>query len=91
VEIVGVSFDDPEVNRAWAEEEGFPFELWTDSTSRTLALTYGAADDIGAPFADRVTMLLDADTVLLLEYLDVSIATGPQETLDDCTVLFGGG
>lgn len=36
-------------------------------------------------------MLLGADTVLLLEYRDVSVSTNPQEVLEDCQALFGGG
>ena len=63
------------------------FELWTDD-ERTLADTYDA--NLGA-FANRVTMLLDADGTLILEYRDdVDFGTHPQEVLEDCQALFGG-
>lgn len=90
MEIVGVSFDSPDVNRAWAEDEGFQFELWTDDEERTLAITYGAASSSSATAAARVSVILDADGVLLLEYTSVSPSTGPQEALEDCQKLFGG-
>lgn len=86
--IVGVSFDAPTKNQAWAEQEGFAFELWTD-TDRTLALTYGAAESADQPFALRVTKVLDANGVLVLEYPKVSVGTHPQKVLDDCVALFG--
>ena len=70
-------------------EEGFQFDLWSDSDGRTLALTYGAADDVGQSYADRLTVLLDGDGVLLLEYINPSVASNPQDVLDDCQVLFG--
>ena len=88
VEIVGVSFDSPSRNSAWAEDEGFQFELWTDE-DRTLAVTYGAANSTSARFADRVTVLLDADGNQLLEYEVSSIGTHPADVLEDCEALFG--
>jgi peroxiredoxin len=83
-----VSFAEPEVNVAWVEEQAFPYEVWTD-VDRTLSLHYGAAeakDDI-AP--KRVTKVLDAEGVLVLEYLEVDVGAHPKEVLDDCTLLFG--
>lgn len=87
--IVGVGFDEPEENAVWAEEESFQFELWTD-LDRTLALTYGAADDADAAYPDRVTVILDAGGDLVLQYLeDVVVGTHPQDVLEDCERLFG--
>jgi peroxiredoxin Q/BCP len=88
VEIVGVSFDSPSRNSDWADDEGFQFELWTDGNS-TLAVTYGAASSAGARFADRVTVLLDADGNQVLEYEVSSIGTHPADVLEDCEALFG--
>lgn len=87
--IVGVSFDDYETNQAWAEEEEYLFELWTDDDERTLAVTYGAAASSSAGYANRKTMLIDADGNLLLEYLSVSPSGHAQEVLEDCQALFG--
>ncbi len=85
---MGASFDPPSRNQAWAEAEGFAFDLWTDE-GRELALTYGAAATASQPFAGRVTVLLDENGELLLEYPVVSVGTHPQEVLDDCELLFG--
>ena len=88
MQIVGVSFDDPATNRAWAEDEGFGFELWTDE-DKTLALYYGAANSPSAGFASRVTKILDASGTLVLEYEVSSIGTHPAQVLEDCIALFG--
>ena len=89
--IVGVSFDDYETNQAWAEEEEYLFELWTDDDERTLAVTYGAAANTSAPYAARITVILDAESNLVLEYLtDISVGAHPNEVLEDCQALFGG-
>lgn len=85
--IVGVSFDTPEANQAWAEDEAFAFELWTDS-DKTLAIYYGSVSDESANYAGRITRLLGADGALLLEYDEVGVSTSPQEVLEDCTLLF---
>lgn len=84
-----MSFDSPEVNQGWAIDEGFSYELWSD-TDKTLALTYGAARNEAQFAASRVTRLLDADGVLLLEYDEVSAGTNPRQVLEDCEALFGG-
>lgn len=86
--IIGVSFDAPEVNEAWAEEESYLFELWTDD-DRTLAVAYGAAASTSTTYASRKTMLLDADGTQLLEYLSVSPSGHARDVLEDCTALFG--
>ena len=71
-----MSFDEPEVNEEWAEDEGFSFELWTDD-DRTLALTYGAARSADQATASRKTMILDATGTLVLEYESVGVGAGP--------------
>jgi len=88
VAIVGVSFDSPAVNEAWAEDEGFNFDLWTDD-DKTLALTYGAASSADQRYADRKTFILDADGYLVLEYETVGPTSSPEQVLQDCTALFG--
>lgn len=88
MQIVGVSFDQPSKNQAWAEDEGFAFELWSD-LDRTLAMHYGAASSPTQGAASRVTKVLGADGQLLLEYSGVSVATHPTEVLSDCRLFFG--
>lgn len=86
---MGVSFDEPSANQAWAEEEGYLFDLWTDD-DKTLALYYGAAESDRTTVADRITRLLGDDGAVLLEYDDVNYSTSPQDVLEDCQALFGG-
>ena len=88
--IIGVGLDSPADNLAWAEEESFTFELFTDDDS-TLGVTYGALENGRDTFVDRVTMLLDADGELLLEYVEaIDVGTHPAKVLEDCEALFGG-
>lgn len=86
--IVGVSFDQPEDNQSWAEAQDYTFELWSDD-DRTLAVYYGAASSTSAAYADRKTVILDAEGTLVLEYESVNPSSSPQDVLDDCTLLFG--
>jgi peroxiredoxin len=83
-----VGLDSPEDNLAWAEDEGFPFELWTDE-DKTLGVTYGALDGERDTSVSRITVVLDADGVLALEYLDdIVVGTHPEQVLEDCEALF---
>lgn len=85
---MGVSFDAPTKNAAWADDEGFAFELWSD-LDRELALHYGAASSQTQSTARRITRLLDADGNEVLRYDSVNVATGPAEVLSDCEAIFG--
>ncbi len=89
MQIVGVGFDDPSDMAAWAAEEGFQYEVWTDD-DHDLAVYYGAVSSSAASTPSRVTMLLDAEGTLLLEYTeDVDFGTHPGEVLEDCQIIFG--
>ena len=88
VQIVGVGFDSPEENQAWAEEEVYAFEIWTDD-DKTLALTYGSVESKSEGTPGRVTMLLDASGELALEYkVSLNLGTHPEEVLSDARALF---
>lgn len=84
-----MSFDSPAENQAWAVDEGFTFDLWSDA-GRELALFYGAATTPTQGAAARITVILDENGELLLEYPFVAVGTHPQEVLHDCELLFGG-
>lgn len=88
--IVGVTFSDVALNRRWAEEEGFQYEIWKD-VDKTLALHFRAASGPGQAFPDRVTRVLDAEGRLVVVYDDVRVGTSPGLVLEDCRVLFGQG
>ena len=85
-----MSFDNPTDNAAWRTEEGFDFDLWSD-TKAELGLYYGAASVATQLHAARVTKLLDADGTLILEYVDsISVGEHPGLVLADCQAIFGG-
>lgn len=84
--IIGVSYDSPNENLEWAQEEGFQYELWSDDDDKTLS-TYYDADGVFA--ARRKTVLLDETGKLVLEYAVTQIGTHPAAVLEDCEALFG--
>jgi peroxiredoxin Q/BCP len=89
VNIVGASFNSVEKNHAWAEQQAYPFELWSDS-DKTLALHFRATRTRLSPLPGRVTVLLDREGRVLLEYLEgVDVGTHPGDVLEDCRKLFG--
>ena len=90
VQIIGVSFGEPEVLRSWADEENFEFELWRDD-DRTLALHYGAIETASSFWPDRITVMLDGDGNHILTYeVDIfGIGSHPADVLEDCETLFG--
>ena len=86
---MAAGFSTPTQTEAWAEAEGFQYEVWTDD-DKTLALTYGAAATPSQNHAYRMTFLLDADGNLLLTYGNVNSDLGehPAHVLSDCQQLF---
>ena len=87
--ILGVSFDTPDLNKSWSIDEGFTFDLWSDQ-EKELATYYSAIRTPNQIHADRVTKVLDADGVLVLEYVDgIDVGESPGLVLDDCRALFG--
>ena len=67
--MLGISFDPPEENRAFAEEFGFPFRLVCD-TDRSIGLAFGACERPDADFARRYTFVVGPDGTI-----EQSIAT----------------
>ena len=82
-----MSFNSPGENEAWVIDQGFQYEVWRDD-DRTLAVTYGSVDSVFAFVPGRVTVVLDADGQLLLNYPSVDVNAHPQQVLDDCQLLF---
>ena len=93
---MGVSFDSPAENQAWAEDPvvggaqdaPYQYELWSD-TNKTLALYYGSISSATTSQAGRVTRLIGGDGDLLLEYGSVNVSVHPMDVLADCRALFG--
>ena len=83
-----MSFNSPASTARWVKEEQFPFEVWTD-THKTLAVALGAANGPSTWIPARVSVLLDAEARVVLEYPDVKIGAHPAEVLEDARKIFG--
>ncbi len=89
VEVIGASFDMPEDNRGFAEENGFPFRLLSD-VDRTVGEAYEtkrALEESSPEFAKRRTYLIDPDGVIRKAYRVTDIAGHPSQVLDDLRAL----
>jgi peroxiredoxin Q/BCP len=80
VEILGVSFDTIEENKAFAEKFDFNFPLLCD-TKREIGLAYGACDDASAPNAKRISYLIAPDGKIKYSFGKVDALSHPQEAL----------
>jgi peroxiredoxin Q/BCP len=79
--VLGVSYDTPEKNRKFAEKNGLPFLLLSDS-DHELAESVGAARAL-LPFAKRVSYLVGPDGLVLETYPEVDPKTHASEVLED--------
>lgn len=69
-DILGISFDTPEDNRAFKQEHDFPFPLLSDP-SREVGGLYQAIRDPDDKFADfplRISYLIDPDGGIVRNY-----------------------
>ena len=78
--ILGVSFDTPAENKAFAEKQGFHYPLLCD-TARDFALAYGAIPDKSSANANRVGIVIDPEGKIREWHAAVGAKTFPQELL----------
>jgi len=86
-----VSFDTPEENRAFVEEQKFPFRLLSD-VDRKVGEAYGAKkspDEQWPDFARRVTFLIDPEGKVAKVYEVSDVNAHPGEVLADLSALVG--
>jgi len=77
------------MNETFRVDNNYEYEIWSDG-AKALALHYGAVTSSGAFFADRVSVLLDANGYWVLNYNPVSDFGGhPGDVLSDCEAIFG--
>ena len=91
MEIVGVSFDVPEDNRAFADQNGFPFRLLSD-VDRSVGQLYEtvrAPEESSPEFAKRRTYLIDPQGVIRKAYRVTDIPAHPEQVLEDFRQLSG--
>jgi len=86
LEVLGISFDSVEENRAFAEKFDFPFKLLCD-LDRKVGLAYGAADSADAGYAKRISYLIDEQGQIARAYPKVK----PDEHLDQILRDLGAG
>lgn len=60
IAVLGISFDGPAENRAFAEKHGYTFPLLCDTT-RAVGLAYGACDAASDAYARRYTYVVGPD------------------------------
>lgn len=78
--VLGVSFDTPAENRAFAEKFSFNFPLLCD-TDRKLGVAYGAADTPTSTNAQRVGVVIGPDGKVKEWLPKVDARSYPQEVV----------
>ncbi len=90
VQILGVSLDDVESHKKFAENHGLPFPLLADREG-TAAEAYGVkTKSAGMTHAKRQTFIIDPDGNLAKHYEKVKPATHAEEVLADLELLIAG-
>ena len=82
MEILGVSFDDPETNARFVKEEEFPFRLLSDSDHK-LAAAVGAVTSPDQRLPSRISYLVGADGKVVKAYPAVNPSSHASEVLSD--------
>ena len=87
--IVGASFDTPEENKAFADNQAFPFLLLSDvdRTAGRLYETVRAPEEPMPEWAKRRTFLIDPDGVIRKAYRVKDTVSHPDEVLVDLASL----
>lgn len=89
-QILGVSLDDAESHREFAEKYGLPFPLLADIEGKA-SEAYGVKTRMfGMTIAKRQTFLIDPDGTLAKHYQKVAPATHSQQVLADLRELADG-
>jgi peroxiredoxin Q/BCP len=83
VEVLGVSFDEPADNAAFAEAQQFPFRLLSDDGA--LAVQVGAATSRDQGATRRISYLIGPDGKILKAYDSVDPKAHAQQVLSDAT------
>ena len=82
LEVLGVSFDGLEDNKAFAEKFDFPYPLLCD-TDRTVGMAYHAARSADEGYARRISYLIDESGVIQRAYEKVDPQTHLEQILGD--------
>jgi peroxiredoxin Q/BCP len=90
-EILGISFDAPEANKAFREKYDFPFRLLSDYDEQ-VGVLYGTRDagTEKVSFAKRLSFLIDPEGNVAKSYEVSDIPAHPAEVLADLHELRSG-
>ena len=93
VVLLGASFDTPEDNKSFADNNGFPFRLLSDGdrTAGRLYETLRAPEEPAPEWAKRRTFLIDPEGVIRKAYRVKDAMAHPEEVLEDLKALQNGG
>jgi peroxiredoxin Q/BCP len=89
--VLGASFDTPEENRAFAEDQQFGFRLLSD-VDRAVGTAYEVArpaDDQYSSFPMRISYLIVPDGVIRRGYAVADVKSHADEVLADLAALRG--
>jgi peroxiredoxin Q/BCP len=89
--VLGASFDTPEENKTFAEDQAFNFRLLSD-VDRETGLRYEVARPAGDQyerFPIRISYLIDPDGVIRHAYAVTDVAGHADEVLRDLSALQG--
>src|SRR2546423_11497887 len=92
IEILGISFDLPEENRRFAEQNGFPFRLLSDR-DRSAGERYETKrgpEESSPEYATRRTYLIDPEGRIAKAYRVTDIPAHPEQVLADFRQLVAG-
>ena len=81
--ILGISFDNIDANRKFAQKYNFPYRLLCD-TDKRVGLAYGAADDASAQYPSRIAYLIGTDGHIEKSFGKVKPADFPQLAIGAC-------
>ncbi len=82
IRVVGISFNTPDENAAFATQHQFAFSLLSDR-DRACALAYGACANLKAAQPDRVSFLIDEHGLIERVYDQVDPRDHPARVLAD--------
>lgn len=80
-EVVGVSFDSVDENRAFAEKYYFPYRLISD-TDRKIGMLYGACESPSDKKAKRIAFVIDENGTIAEAELNVTARQYPFDQLE---------
>jgi thioredoxin-dependent peroxiredoxin len=80
--VIGVSFDAPADNAAFAKKNKFPFPLISD-TDRKLGMAYGACDSPKDEYARRIAYVIDEQGKIAQAHPKVDARAYPREQLNN--------